>query len=187
MRVKLVLAQLAAEDQIGLQCGDRLEVEVVGRADVGDTDQLVRQVRRLTGGAFRAGDADRGDPERENLVEFTLSRTTTRVGLASRVVSPRAWVMVRGNSPGAASLPSFAVSVSAVLNSLPPVATSVLPFALPPASEEPQAVAAKTVARATMATRTDVRLRRVVRECIRLPYLSAIGLGQGGIRTVDAR
>ncbi|KDQ02891.1 hypothetical protein EN35_07425 [Rhodococcus qingshengii] len=45
----------------------------------------------------------------------------------------------------------------------------------------------KTVAKATMATRTDVRLRRVVRECIRLPYLSAIGLGQGGIRTVDAR
>ena len=29
LRVKLVLAQLAAEDQIGLQCGDRLEVEVV--------------------------------------------------------------------------------------------------------------------------------------------------------------
>jgi hypothetical protein len=66
-----------------------------------------------------------------------VSSTTTRWGLRSSRVVPRAWVIVRGNTPGATSAPSFAVASSAVEKSRPPVATSVLPGPLDPASEAP--------------------------------------------------
>src|SRR4051812_13239328 len=56
-----------------------------------------------------------------------LSRTTTRVGFLSSFVLPSACVTVRGKTPGPTSAPSLAVSLSAVENSRPPVATSWSP------------------------------------------------------------
>jgi hypothetical protein len=66
-----------------------------------------------------------------------VSSTTTRSGFRSSRVVPRAWVMVRGNTPGAASAPSFAVASSAVEKSRPPVATSVLPGPVDPVPGAP--------------------------------------------------
>lgn len=68
--VQLVLAQLATENQIGLQCCDGLEIEIVGRTHIRDTHQLVGEVRRLARRAFRAGHAYRGDSERKYFVQF---------------------------------------------------------------------------------------------------------------------
>src|SRR3569833_108030 len=56
-----------------------------------------------------------------------LSRTTTRVGFLSSFVLPSACVTVRGKTPGPTTAPSLAVSLTAVENRRPPVATSRSP------------------------------------------------------------